>query len=149
MHLLHNQLISCLEPLTKGSTLNQRLKLLRTVKFLCGGGVGVLTYYLTLYTLTEYAKVWYIFSSVAAFAANQSINFVIQKFWTFENRDKNSTPRQFSLYFATAIGMLLANTGFLYLLVEYAHLDYLVAQLILTIVLTFVSFKITREIFSA
>ena len=47
-----------------------------------------------------------------------------------------------------ALGFLVTNTALLYVFVEYVHLGYLVAQLILTFLLTIASFVITRKIFA-
>ncbi len=118
------------------------------LRFLLGGGVGVLVYYATLYTLTEFAGVWYVISAIVAFVLNYAINFTLQKFWTFENKDTKNVSRQLRLYFGMALGFLATNTVLLYILVEYVHLGYLVAQLILTLLLTVASFVLTRKIFA-
>jgi putative flippase GtrA len=87
-------------------------------------------------------------SAIGAFVLNNVVNFLIQKFWTFKSNDTGAVPRQLSLYFVMGVCFLVANTLLLYLLVEYVHLYYLIAQLILTILLTIVSFVITRRIFA-
>lgn len=121
--------------------------LLQIVRFLLGGGIGVVAYYVAFYTLTEILGVWYVVSSVVAFILNNGINFLIQKFWTFENKGTKAIPKQLSLYFVMGICILVANTSLLYVLVEYAHLHYMVAQVILTTLLTIISFFLTKRIF--
>ena len=118
------------------------------LRFLLGGGVGVAVYYATLYTLTEFAGVWYVISAIVAFVLNYAINFTLQKFWTFQNKDTKNVSRQLTLYFGMVLGFLATNTTLLYVLVEYVHLKYLVAQLILTFLLTIASFVLTRKIFA-
>ena len=130
----------------EGSLNKQRFS--QILRFLVGGGVGVFAYYLTLYTLTEFAGVWYVISAIVAFVLNYAINFALQKFWTFKNKDTKNVSRQLTLYFGIALGFLLTNTALLYVFVEYVHLGYLVAQLILTFLLTIASFVITRKIFA-
>ena len=97
------------------------------LRFLVGGGVGVFAYYLTIYTLTEFAGVWYVISAIVAFVLNYAINFILQKFWTFKNKDTKNVSRQLTLYFGMALGFLVTNTALLYVFVEYVHLGYLVA----------------------
>ncbi len=123
-------------------------KYLQITRFLVGGGVGVVVYYVALYILTEFAMVWYVVSATIAFILNNGINFIIQRFWTFKNNDTKAVPMQLTLYFGMGISVLVINTALLYILVEYAHLYYLMAQLILTVILTVVSFVITKKIFA-
>ena len=122
--------------------------LLQITRFLVGGGAGVLVYYITLYALTEFAGLWYVASSVIGSVLNTAVNFVLQKFWTFRNKDKRAAPRQMVLYLILSIGIFSANTGLLFVLVEYAHFPYLLAQLILTALLSIVSFVATKGIFA-
>ena len=121
---------------------------MQKIRFLLGGAVGVSLYYATLYILTEKMRIWYVASATVAFVLNWNANFIIQKYWTFENRDHNATRNQAIKYFTMALGLLITNNGLLYLLVEYVGLWYITAQIVLTIVLTIVSFIITRRIFT-
>jgi len=97
--------------------------------------------------LTEYLKIWYIVSAVIAFVINYGLNFVIQKFWTFNDKDTTTVRKQMALYFTMAICLLIGNTIFLYLMVEFLHLWYMLAQVILTVAFTILSFVISRKIF--
>jgi putative flippase GtrA len=117
------------------------------VRFCLGGAVGVIAYYITLYCLTEYLKVWYIVSAVIAFVVNYGLNFMIQKFWTFNDKDIATFRKQMALYFTMAICLLIGNTTFLYLMVEFLHLWYMLAQVMLTVVFTTLSFIVSRRIF--
>jgi putative flippase GtrA len=123
-------------------------KFLLILRFLVGGGAGVIAYYVALYTLTEFFRVWYVLSAIIAFVLNNGINFVLQKFWTFKSNDIKAVPTQIVLYFGMGVSFLVANTGLLYVLVEYVRLYYLIAQLMLTVLLTIVSFVITKRIFA-
>lgn len=126
--------------------MNKR-KFRQIFRFLVGGGVGVLAYYLTLYILTEMAGLWYVTSAVIAFALNNGVNFLIQKYWAFNSTNTKAVPKQLTLYFGMGLVILVVNTVLLYSFVEYVHLHYLIAQLILTGTLTVVSFGVTKKIF--
>lgn len=120
----------------------------RGVRFLSAGGVGLLLYYATLYLLTDLAGVWYIASALIASVVNYGSNFLLQKFWTFKNRDVENIPRQASAYAVLFVFISLSNLFLLYVLVEYVHLMYLVAQVPVTIVLTIISYVVTARIFA-
>ncbi len=134
------------EPEEKESAMSKR-KLPQILRFLLGGAIGVVVYYVVLYVLTEMLGVWYVISAVCAFILNNGINFVIQKFWTFGSKDTRIIPKQLPMYFLMGVCILTANTILLYTLVEYAHLYYMVAQIILTMLLTTASFIVTKRIF--
>jgi putative flippase GtrA len=55
---------------------------------------------------------------------------------------------QVGKYVILVIGLYVLGTASLYLLVEYAHLWYIYAQLILTVVGTAISFVFSRKIFT-
>lgn len=124
-------------------------KVIRIMRFLAGGGIGVSAYYITLYSLTEFTGMWYVASSIIGSILNYGINFILQKFWVFRNRNTRDISRQIVIYFLAQIGFFLTNILLLYLLVEHTHIHYLVAQLILTVLLTIASFVITKKIFTS
>ncbi|MFH1990495.1 MAG: GtrA family protein [Patescibacteria group bacterium] len=123
-------------------------QLSQILRFLSAGGPGVLLYYLILYILTDIAGVWYMVSAVIASVVNHSLNFVFQKFWTFKNKDTKNIHRQAGKYALLVISLFIANLFLLYILVEYAHLWYLAAQVIVTILLTVISYLVSRRIFT-
>jgi putative flippase GtrA len=119
------------------------------VRFLVAGSIGLALYFFMLYALTDWLKIWYILSAIIASLANFLVNFILQKFWTFKNREKKDVPRQIRNYFILGVATFLSNLLGLYLLVEYAHLYYLIAQALVTVVQTFFSFIFTRRIFAS
>jgi dolichol-phosphate mannosyltransferase len=118
------------------------------LRFLSAGAAGTLLYYITLYTLTEYAHVWYVVSAIIAGVLNYTSNFMLQKLWTFESKQLQGVHKEAGKYATLAGALFVLNVALLYALVEYAHLWYLAAQVIVTIVLTIISFFATRWIFS-
>ena len=121
----------------------------RIIRFLSAGGVGVLLYYLIIYTLTDLLGLWYIASALIASVVNWSSNFILQKFWTFDNRITKNIRQQARKYAVMATGMFVANLLLLYTLVEFVHFWYLGAQVIVTVLLTIASYYITSRIFSS
>ncbi|MDO8407882.1 MAG: GtrA family protein [bacterium] len=104
-------------------------------KFGIVGGVGTGLYYGLLYGLTEYAHVWYLESSIVASIAHFVLKFFLLKFWAFEDRDLARVHHQLGYFFGLSVLNFGLNTLGLYVLVQYFHLWYLEAQVILTILL--------------
>ncbi|MBI2640203.1 MAG: GtrA family protein [Candidatus Sungbacteria bacterium] len=123
-------------------------RLRQVVRFCVAGAAGVIAYYAALYGLTEYFGVWYVISTVIGFVLNTGLNFALQKFWTFQNKETRMVGRQLALYVAMTISFLIGNTVFLYLMVEYLYMWYIGAQVILTAVISVLSFIISGKIFT-
>lgn len=119
----------------------------QVVRFCIVGLAGVIIYYVALYGLTEYLGVWYVISAVIGFVLNTGLNFILQKFWTFQNKETHMVGRQLVLYVTMFASFLIGNTVFLYLMVEYLHMWYMTAQVILTAVISALSFVISGRIF--
>ncbi|OJI06764.1 hypothetical protein BK004_02215 [bacterium CG10_46_32] len=122
-------------------------RLRQVARFCVAGAAGVIAYYAALYGLTEYLGVWYVISAVIGFVLNTGLNFTLQKFWTFQNKETHLVGRQLALYAAMTVFFLVGNTVFLYLMVEYLHMWYIGAQVILTAVISVLSFIISGRIF--
>ncbi len=119
----------------------------QAARFCIAGAAGIIAYYAALYGLTEYLGVWYVVSAVLGFILNTGLNFTLQKFWTFQNKETEMVGRQLALYAVMTICFLIGNTVFLYLMVQYLHLWYIGAQVILTVVISILSFIISGRIF--
>ena len=122
---------------------------LKVVRFCISGLIGVIFGFITLYGLTEYVGLWYLLSAIVTFILTDVIGFIIKKFWVFEDKDIKKTQKQLFLYFFLSIIYLMTNTGLLYVLVEYLQIQYIVSQIILSIILSFPSYFISQYIFPA
>lgn len=118
------------------------------LRFLIAGACGVALYYISFVGLTEYIGMWYISSSVIAGFLNYSWNFLSQKLWVFEKKQMRGVMVDIRRYAILAGTLLVSNCVLLYLLVEYAHWWYLFAQVVVTIVLSLISFFATRALFT-
>jgi len=120
----------------------------RISRFVIAGAITAFVNLGTLYTLTEYVHVWYLFSSIAAFIVSYSINFSLQKFWTFKNSDTHAIRYQLPLHVSLALFNLLFNTMLIFIFVEWARLWYVAAQIIAAVIIALDSFYFSRKIFS-
>lgn len=118
----------------------------RVIRFLVSGGTVALIELVLLYLFTDIVGLWYEFSFGIAFVVAFCVSFALQKFWTFEDHDTEDVHKQASLYFFVTIANALINAVALYVLVEYAHLWYLLAQIIINAALATGSFLIYKFI---
>lgn len=120
----------------------------RVLKYLLAGGIGVSLYYLLLYILTEYAGLWYLLSATIGGTVNFISNFLFQKFWTFENKDTTTTVVQGKKYAILFISLGIANLSILFILVTLIHVNYIIAQIPVTLLLTIIGFRVSNKIFN-
>jgi len=102
----------------------------RLVRFVISGGTATAVNLGALFLLTHVFGLWYLTSSVIAFMVAFFVSFSLQKFWTFEDASRARLRSQAAIYLIVILIGLAINTTLLYVLVEMAHLHYLVAQLI-------------------
>lgn len=119
----------------------------QVIRFSVMGAINVFTYYALLYGLTEFAHLWYLASAFMAFIGYYATSFLGQKFWTFKNKDHVYIKRQLIQFTIMAVGNWILNTSLLYVLVEFAHIWYIWAQGILTIVVSIIAYFALRYIF--
>ncbi len=137
-----NLLATTKDAYTRASTLYPSQ--MRIVRFVISGGTATTVNLSILYVLTHFLGVWYLYSSIMAFAASFFVSFTLQKFWTFGDASRHRMRAQAFTYLLIILFALLINTTLLFIFVEMAHLHYLVAQFIsglLIAVINFFSYK--------
>ncbi len=120
---------------------------MRIVRFVISGGLATAVNLGTLFTLTHFFGLWYLFSSILAFVASFFVSFTMQKFWTFGDMSRGRMHFQAFLYALVILFALGINTTLLYILVEYAHLHYLAAQFVSGIFIAFINYFSYKVIF--
>lgn len=130
-----------------GMPARHKLLGLQAMRFLVSGGTALLVNLFVLYFLTEYVGLWYLISSILSFLVAFAANFLMQKYWVFQSADRGKTRRQLPLLFFVSVVNLGINTVLLYALVEYAHLWYLLGQVVTSAVIALESFLVFRWIF--
>lgn len=75
------------------------------------------------------SNLWYLHATIIGIAVSMSSNFVLNKIWTFE--DRNFEPKHTSLQYAKFMGLsslgALAQLAMVYLLVDHNKMDYPIA----------------------
>jgi len=118
---------------------------LQIIKFLAVGGLVAVFNLLFLYLFTEFFHFWYLISSIISYFMAVVLNFTLQKFWVFENKNEGVLSNQMFWYGLISIGYLLANTCLMYLFVDILHIQYLVSQTVITLILSLLNYFINRN----
>lgn len=118
----------------------------RFAKFLVTGVIMTVVNLGLLYLCTDIIGLWYMVSLYVSFAITVILNFIVQKYWTFHDAPRHSTGRRFGLFVLNAIVYLALNSLVLYLLVEYVHMWYLLAQAITIGILMIMNYTFYRLI---
>ncbi len=116
----------------------------RIVRYIISGGAATAINFGTLLFLTEVMGIWYLLSSIAGVSVGFVTSFVLQKFWTFQNRSLERVYVQFPLHIALSLANIAVNTALLYALVEYLHLWYLLAQFLIAGGLAVMNYAVYR-----
>ena len=110
----------------------------QAVKFCAVGGTGLAFNSATLYFLTEFVHVYYIYSSWAAAVLTQIAVFTGYKYWAFRlpgtSRAAYSTGAQFIIHWLVWGAGLVIATAILYSLTTYADIWYLYSSWVATAV---------------
>lgn len=114
------------------------------LRFLITGGIAFTVNISVLYFVTSILHIYYLISVVFAFVASFSVSFLMQKFWTFKDHSREEWHVQFSLYLTLQLVNLALNAALMYMLVEYLHLWYILAQILISLGLAIISFIINR-----
>ena len=117
------------------------------LRFFGAGGISLIPLYGTLYLLTEYAHFWYLVSAIIGAVPQHIVNFVLQKRWTFGNKDYSLSSREVKAYTKNAVLVFVTSNVILYVLTDWFALWYLASQAIATIAASVISFVRYRDLF--
>lgn len=127
--------------------MHNKTELFRIARFLVSGGIAASVSLIVLHVFTEYLGVLYLISSMYAFVLSFGFSFLLQKFWTFQNGELSLASRQLLCHLLLATVNLLLNTLLMYVLVEYMHMWYMLAQVIASAFIAIETFILLRVIY--
>jgi putative flippase GtrA len=114
------------------------------IRYIGSGGSAAVINIASLYVLTEFAHIHYVFSEVLAFSIAFFASYFLQKFWTFKDTDTKDIHWQMSWFLIVMVGNLIANASLLFVLVNYVHLWYLPAEIIVAVFLAAITFFVYK-----
>ena len=121
-----------------------RDRLLEIIRFCMVGGVSLALDYAILYALTEWAGVYYLYSSAISFSVTVVFNYWLCVVYVFKGAGKQ-TIRRAVIFFATGAVGLVLNQMCMWLFVTIAGLHYLIAKLGATVIVTIWNYLTKRK----
>ena len=118
----------------------------RIMRFLFSGEMAVLTNIGVLFFLVDIFHLYYLFSSIISFTLATVVSFTLQKFFTFNDQDRSVIRRQATFYFAYQVFNLAVNTLFMYIQVDLFHIQYILAQMLIVLVMTVYNFLVYKHL---
>lgn len=115
-----------------GHMLSKVYKLFDTmlVRYLVAGGISAMVLIGGLYILHGLFDLWYVAASSLSFLVAVVVSFLLQKYWTFQDRVADVARRQFVYYLLIALINLAINAGLMYFFVDLCHVWYLLSQVL-------------------
>ena len=110
------------------------------VRYGVAGIVGACIQLSADYVLVELVGMWYLSAVALGFVVALLCTFLLQKYWTFKDAEKDRFNRQLRLYSVIAAGSFVGNILLMHLLVSGLGYWYLSAQVITIVCVTGVSF---------
>ena len=121
---------------------------LKTVfKFIAAGSFVALIQLVLLYIFHERLHIRSIEASTIAFLFSILTNFVLQKFWTFEDPSKERTVMQLSYFLLNSFLNIIINFVFTYILIQKNNLNIYFSQAVVLVVITIFNFFVYKKIF--
>lgn len=108
------------------------LRYQQVVRYLIAGGTAAATDIILLFVFTSILDIWYLISTVLAFLIAFVVSFLLQKYWTFTDGANAAWKSQAIKYLAITSTNLGLNTLLMYVSVDFLHLHYLLAQIIVS-----------------
>lgn len=115
------------------------------LKFSCVGLIGTIINLGILYLFTEYYLVYYIYSALYAFVITVTINFILNKIWTFNENIFFEIFKKYYKFIFISLFSLIVNIIFLIIFTEIFQIHYILSQAIaigVSLIINFIGNKI-------
>ncbi len=116
------------------------------IKYIISGGIAAVVQLSLLYILTEVFGWWYIYSVSIAYGIAMMVAFLLHKFWTFRDNRLNYLAPQFVVFGIISTINFFINPLLVGGLVEWLHIWYIIAQIIVMILLAIESFFLNKSL---
>lgn len=121
-----------------------RERMLEIIRFCFVGGVSFLIDYSLLYALTEFAGVYYLYSSAISFSVTVVFNYWLCVIYVFKGAAKQ-TARRAIIFFVTGVIGLGINQLCMWFFVAIAGLHYMIAKIGATAIVTIWNYITKRK----
>ena len=118
-------------------------------RFYTVGASGLLVNYLVSFLFgVVLSNLWYIYATMIGIVFSMTTNFILNKVWTFEDRDFNllkKTLRQYGLFLGfSGIGAIF-QIFMIYVLVESRHMNYSIALFVAVVIASVGNFILNKR----
>ena len=114
----------------------------KMLKYFSIGLIGTFIDFCILFTLTELLGLFYLFSVVISYSTGVSINFFLNKKYTFKLKtDFNKTTKLFFSYFLISLSSLVIILIFMGFFVEFLKLHYFMSYLMICVLMLVYRYK--------
>lgn len=121
-----------------------RERMLEIIRFCFVGGVSFLMDYSILFALTEFAGVYYLYSSAISFSITVVFNYWLCVVYVFKDAKKQSTRRAV-IFFSTGVVGLGLNQLCMWFFVDVAGVYYMIAKIFATAIVTIWNYITKRK----
>ncbi len=121
-----------------------RERMLEIIRFCFVGGVSFLMDYSILFALTEFAGVYYLYSSAISFSITVVFNYWLCVVYVFKGAKKQSTRRAI-IFFSTGVVGLGLNQLCMWFFVDVAGVYYMIAKIFATAIVTIWNYITKRK----
>lgn len=104
------------------------------------GGAAFLVDYASLFLLTNYAGVQYLWSAAIAFVLGLVANYLLSISWVFQRNDNMSRWQEFLFFAIIGVVGLVFNELIMYACTDLLQMHYMVSKLISTAIVFFWNF---------
>jgi len=118
-------------------------------RFFTVGASGLIVNYAASFLLsTIIPNIWYIYATLFGIILSITSNFLLNKIWTFEDRDFSPKHfiRQYSLFMALCTFGAVIQLSLVYLFVEYSHIQYAVSLIMAVAIASLSNFLLNKKI---
>jgi dolichol-phosphate mannosyltransferase len=118
-------------------------------RFFTVGASGLLVNYAGSFLLTTLLpNIWYIYATLFGIIISITSNFLLNKIWTFEDRDFSPRHflRQYSLFMALCALGAVIQLSLVYAFVEYSHIQYAVSLIMAVAIASLSNFLLNKKI---
>jgi len=117
----------------------------RIIRYLISGGTGAATNLGIFALLIHYTTLWYVFASISSFCISVVVSFILQKYWTFQNRSQGKTHSQALIFISVSLINLGINTLIVFILVDGFHSPKFLAQFVAAGLVAFASYGVYKK----
>lgn len=116
------------------------------IKFSIVGGISFLIDYLLLMFFTDVLGIWYLLSAFLSYSIATVYNYLASMKYVFKGREDMGKGKEFTIFVTLSLMGLGVNQLGMWALVDGVAMDYRIAKIVVTAVVTVWNF-VTRKVF--